>query len=584
MGKVRMNRNIFELFMRLLPVQIFLVVASGLGDMVNGMVVGNCLSPLEMNATGLSAPLGMLLSSIANIICSGSLILCGQHMGRGESKKVDQLFSIAHIALFVIGAALTILCFSFAGWIASFLGASSQSLVYTTAYIRGISLGIIPLLMIPCLMGFLQMCNRSSISLSATLMLAFFNTVFSLISVKGFHSGVFGVGAATSLSRALCALFMIFYFMKKKDLISFNTKDFDMKILANMIVIGSPSSLAGILYSFRNMMINQNAFLTAGDNAVNSLAILGSCDSFFDCFNVGVGSVMTMLASVFIGERDSRSLKELMKTAFIIGMILCTIKISFAYLFSDHIVALFGAKGELVSAASTLLVFYVFCGFFNIVTLIFMGVYQSLGRSTYCNLLYPVNCIIVPFFCCKVLSKIYGIKGIWAAYTLAEIATILCMYLYACVKEKGLVKNIDEMLFLDKNFDTETKLTMSIDQIEEVIDVSKKIQDFCKLHGIENRRAMLSGLCMEEMAGNIVEHGFTKDKKKHLIDVFACVENDEVFLRLRDNCIPFDPHSRMQMYDEKDPAKNIGIRMVGKIAREMNYQTTFGMNVLSIRL
>ena len=94
---------------------------------------------------------------------------------------------------------------------------------------------------------------------------------------------------------------------------------------------------------------------------------------------------------------------------------------------------------------------------------------------------------------------------------------------------------------------------MSIDRIEEVIDVSKKIQDFCRLHGIENRRAMLSGLCMEEMAGNIVEHGFTKDKRKHLIDVFACVENDEVFLRLRDNCIPFDPHSRMQMYDEKDP-------------------------------
>ena len=96
---------------------------------------------------------------------------------------------------------------------------------------------------------------------------------------------------------------------------------------------------------------------------------------------------------------------------------------------------------------------------------------------------------------------------------------------------------------------------------------------------------MLAGLCREEMAANIVEHGFKKGRKKdHSINIFACVENDEVLLRLRDNCEKFDPNTKLKMYTDDDPTKNVGIKMVSKIAKEMNYQTTFGMNVLTIKL
>ena len=182
------------------------------------------------------------------------------------------------------------------------------------------------------------------------------------------------------------------------------------------------------------------------------------------------------------------------------------------------------------------------------------------------------------------LAPVVGIRAIWSLYYLAEIVTLLCFYINACIRKKGLAKNMDDILYLDSDFDTANKYSISIDKIAEVISVSKQIQGFCLENGIDKKRSMLSGLCMEEMAANIVEHGFNMDKKEHTIDVFACVENDEVFLRLRDNCVPFDPHSQLEIYSEDDPAKNIGIKMVSKIAKEMNYQTTFGMNVLMIRL
>ena len=48
--------------------------------------------------------------------------------------------------------------------------------------------------------------------------------------------------------------------------------------------------------------------------------------------------------------------------------------------------------------------------------------------------------------------------------------------------------------------------------------------------------------------------------------------------------MPYDPHSKLQMHEGDDPVRNVGIKLVSRIAKEMNYQTTYGMNVLNIRL
>ena len=114
--------------------------------------------------------------------------------------------------------------------------------------------------------------------------------------------------------------------------------------------------------------------------------------------------------------------------------------------------------------------------------------------------------------------------------------------------------------------------------------VSKQIESFCNENQIDKKRSMLAGLCCEEMTSNIIEHGFTKSKKKNKsIDIYVGVSNDEVNLRIKDNAVPFDPHVKIES-NKDDPTTNIGIRMVSKIAKKMNYQNTFGLNVLTITL
>ena len=89
---------------------------------------------------------------------------------------------------------------------------------------------------------------------------------------------------------------------------------------------------------------------------------------------------------------------------------------------------------------------------------------------------------------------------------------------------------------------------------------------------------------MEEMAGNIVEHGFEKDRKSHSVDIRVVHKDNDVILRIKDDCVPFDPGERMRMAEGDDVTENIGIRLVFRAAQEVQYQNILGLNVLTIRL
>ena len=89
---------------------------------------------------------------------------------------------------------------------------------------------------------------------------------------------------------------------------------------------------------------------------------------------------------------------------------------------------------------------------------------------------------------------------------------------------------------------------------------------------------------MEEMAGNIVDHGFTKDRRRHSVDVRVVHKDGKVILRIKDDCVPFDPGERLRMSGDSDASKNMGIRMVFKIAEKVAYQNILGLNVLTMTI
>ena len=83
--------------------------------------------------------------------------------------------------------------------------------------------------------------------------------------------------------------------------------------------------------------------------------------------------------------------------------------------------------------------------------------------------------------------------------------------------------------------------------------------------------------------------GFLKaqmDKRKHSVDIRVIVSEDQVTLRLRDDCPLFDVKERGEQWRSRpeDPAACIGIRLVTRMSKELIYINTLGTNNLIVTI
>jgi anti-sigma regulatory factor (Ser/Thr protein kinase) len=216
----------------------------------------------------------------------------------------------------------------------------------------------------------------------------------------------------------------------------------------------------------------------------------------------------------------------------------------------------------------------------------FLNFGQAFDKQVYVNTLSVIDGIVDVVVFSFLLIGPFGVNGVCIANVLNGVVTTLYIIGYAWFMNKRMPKNVEDLMVIPDNFGAkkEDRLDFSVKTIEEVLEVSRRVQNFCLERGIDAKKAYLAGLAMEEMAGNIVEHGFIKDKKKHSIDIRVVNGSEDVILRLKDDCIPFDPKERSKIAANDDPTKNIGIRMIYKIMKDVNYQNLLGLNVLTVRI
>ena len=174
-------------------------------------------------------------------------------------------------------------------------------------------------------------------------------------------------------------------------------------------------------------------------------------------------------------------------------------------------------------------------------------------------------------------------------YTANVLNGFLCAAVIAAgawIAGKRFPRNIEGQMAIPESFGAgeDERIDITVRSMDEVVDVSRQVIEFCEKRGVDGRRSFLAGLCMEEMAGNIVTHGFGKDEKKHSVDIRVVHKGEDVILRIRDNCEAFNPSEYARLMDPGDMGRNVGIRLVYRMARDISYQNLLGLNVLTMRI
>ena len=578
-----------KLMFRLLPVQVVLAAVTVVSGLVSSYFASNFIGIAAMSAVGLYSPINMLLAAISLMLSSGATVCVGKYLGRNEHDKMQSVFSLSLVLCVLIGCVFTVLFLLLGAFgLTGFLTRDEAVRPLLDRFFLGQAIGVLPLLLGNQLMAYLSLENQGRLTMAASLTYILINLVLDILFVRVLHMDTFGLALASALGMWAMLGIGSWRYLSGRSELRFTVKHIDWHETGPIVGIGISGALSNLYQTVRGLIVNHLILLYVGSVGVSAFAAADSLLRIFWAIPMGMVVVSRMLISVAIGEEDRRSVTDVMRVMLkrYVPMMACVSVIIIAcavpltrMFYRDPTDPVFGMTVWGLRILPLCMPLSIICMHFTT----YGDAANKNGLVHSLSLLDGVVCVagFTAF-----MIPVVGMNSVYIANALNGVITTLFIVGYAWVMRGRFPRDAEALLVLPADFGvtSEERLDITVKNMEEVVTIAHTVQDFCRVRGIDERRALLSGLAMEEMAGNVVAHGFVKDKKTHTIDVRVVHKDNCIILRLKDDCVSFDPGARKTLTDPADPTKNIGIRMVFRLAKDVQYQSILGLNVLTIRI
>ena len=578
-----------KLMFRLLPVQVILAAVGTVNMIVSSYFASNYVGTEAMSAVGLYGPLNMFFGAVATMLVGGSSILCGEYLGQNRQDKLQEVCSLDILLSVLAGLLFTVIIIFLAVFdLTGFLTQDTGVRPLLNRYLIGQAIGIIPLILSSQFASFLFIENKGRINQLAVVVFILVNLVLNYLFVAAMHMEAFGLALASSIGMWAYLAVEAWYFVSGRSHLRFALKKPDPKECANLFRIGLPGAMINGYQTFRGLIVNKLLEVYVGAVGISAFAAANNLLALFWAVPVGMQAVSRMLMSVAIGEEDRRSLTEVMRVAVRKYIpLMCAIS-AVVILLAHPLTHIFYKDPSDPVFMMTVWGFRILplCMPLGIMCMHYVSYAQATDRQRFVHVLTVFDGMISVSLFTAILIPLIGMNSVYIANVINGIVSILIIIIYSAKMTGRFPHTMDELMAIPESFGAgEDEYTeISVRSIDEAVSISQHIQEFCLSKGTDERRSYYAGLAAEEMVVNVIDHGFSKDKKDHSVDVRVVCKDNEVILRIKDDCVPFDPVERSHITEGGDAASNIGIRMVYSIANNIKYQNLFGLNVLTIRI
>lgn len=581
------SQIVVRLMFSLLPIQVLLAVIGSVNAVVSSLFAGNVIGANAMAVTGLYGPVALFLGAVATLLVGGSQILCGKYMGKNLVEKMQNVFSLnlmISTAAGILATAFILLTGFFD--LNGFLVRDAAVRPIYNKYALGQAVGVLPSILSAQLAAFLSLENQARRTTVASLICIAVNAILSYLFMVVLRMDILGLSLASSLSMWCFLLAESLYFVSGKSTLRFTFRHVRWQDSGEIIRIGLPGAIGLGYQTLRGIIVNNLLTAHVGSVGVSAFATVGAPLGFFWAIPSGMLAVSRMMFSVSIGEEDRKTAIDTMRTALYRYVPLMCAVIAMIIAAAVPLTRMYYRNPADPVYEMTISGFRILplCMPLSVICMHFVCFGQVSGKQALVHTLAVLDGVVCVAGFTALLIPGMGMNSVYVANVLNGVVTTLVIFFYSLIMRKKFPRSTEDLMVIPDNFGVpeHDRISLSLHSMEDVIRISRTIQDFCLEKGIDDRRAYLAGLSMEEMAGNVITHGFTEDTKKHSVDVRVVYKNNGLILRITDDCIAFDPEARRKIVDPEDPFRNIGIRMVHDIAGSISYHSVLGLNVLTI--
>lgn len=413
-------------FLKYIPQNILGMVGISLYILADTFFISKAVGADGITALNLVLPVYSVIFSIGAMIGVGSAIRFAIAKSR-QSKDTDSYFSNGLFWGTAIGLAFALAGLVFPDKILAFMGGDEEIVRVGTTYTR------IFMIFSPCFIwnhtcnAFVRNDGAPSRAMIATLSSSLFNIVADYVLMFPLGLGMAGAALATAISPIIGVGVCLTHILSKKSSIKLKLIKPSFSRLIRSCQLGVSAFVAEISSGVMTATFNMLILGLTGNVGVAAYGVVANISLVATAMFNGVANGSQPIASTFYGQGEKGKLRELLKLGFITAISMSAVMIAIVYIWSATLANIFNGENNKILAEyaeeglKLYFIGFVFAGI-NIVGTSILSAMEEAKGAFIASIMRGFVAIVGFAF---LLSAIWGMKGVWLAFPVAEGVTVI---------------------------------------------------------------------------------------------------------------------------------------------------------------
>ena len=436
--------NVLKSFTRYVGLNIIGMISTAIFIFVDYWFVSTALGTDGLTSLGLGVPIFNVTFGFGLMLGIGGGARYAFFRAQNEQSRANQIFTTTLKMGCIIAVPLVLLGGFFSAQISAALGAEGHILPMTAAYIRTLLILSPGVIFYSIFEAFARNDEAPKIAMISAIIYNALNIGFDYLFILEFGWGMFGAALATSLA-SFCALsYLLVCWLRKKMHFRFVKTALISKQVRSICEIGAPPLISDLSYGMVLITFNLTLLSLKGNVGVAAFGIISSIAYVALFIFIGLGQGIQPLASHYYGTKDRQKLSKLLKYSLVTSTAVAVVVIAVVMLFAPFLTSILNYEQDVLLAqlategVRVYFIAFLFAGI-TIVSVAFLGVTSMPNTALVLSILRG-GALVIPLV--LLLSRLFGVMGVWFAYPLAELilvtVSIYCLLRASRLHKKSL--------------------------------------------------------------------------------------------------------------------------------------------------
>ena len=340
------NDNINAQFYRYLWAYILVALSGCLGNVVDGIIVGNLINADGVSAINLSKPINQFIFTLHLLINAGAGMLVAYALGKGNTDDARRFFTKAlclsggiGLVLAIVGGAI------FPDQTARMLCSNDTILPLARDYMQVLLLGNPAFIIMWGLSTMVGVDGSPRLVSVAVIVDNVVNLCLDIVFIQAFGWGITGSSAATVVGHLVGIAILLTHWRNplNRRLTLVMGGDGLLASWKRIIGQGAPLALASICLTLLLLSANSIVLSTTGRTGIFVFAVCMNLLQVYNLFLSGTCQTLQSLGAIQVGKGDYNGLKAVLRRAFRFITVSMAITCAFVWIDPQAIARLFGA-------------------------------------------------------------------------------------------------------------------------------------------------------------------------------------------------------------------------------------------------